>query len=364
MRATLLQRVRDESGCSIDDLLQRPHAAGAVVDRVFDEWLGAGGDEIERSGGTPRPLVIGKYREVGEPGVGPTLAAQRCLLGWGQVTISLDGETPVSHALLLQHFQPFVDNGSVRFVPDLRVSSLGWWQTAHHLYAGEGEEGARDGRWDNENLFRHYMLRRRTALEIAHALDLTVQHRRAADLACQTRSQLQQLQFITERCLHLARPHNLDRLHFAPALLRLKLPDFRASPDDLLAIQDAGLFGRWQAALEEGLRHAASVPTQDLVDPSSAEMREVRKSLEAAAASLGTTVRTSSRFSSLVTQSLNMGLASASGALGAALAGAAGAAALGGATYAATAVLDWLGDRPAQGERAFKRLIPVVFGEQ
>lgn len=219
--------------------------------------------------------------------------------------------------------------------------------------------------------------------DMALALDCCQEYPNALDLACPTAGHHKRLLDVIEfsrawadRADHvqsgrlecagvpsqnIMRSH--DRINYLPAFLSLPLPIFDLNSADLMSLHHHGLFEHWKAALEEALRQAYLLDEDTLLDPDSARVRMIRDMMTDAEQSTRRSIKRSRVLRSAELRSAKFTIAAASGALGT-FDGPTGGAGAAGAAFLLSSLIDWLGGRPSQGQRAFRRMIPQIFGEE
>jgi hypothetical protein len=299
-------------------------------------------------------------------------AISRCLLISQQVAVYIAASSDGYHMLLdlIEHMEQFIDEGLVILIPEEdRPPSAG----TYHMEWGV----ACALNYPNIRPVGDIFL----GADMAIALDYCRMFPNAVDLACPTTHHHELLRDVidvsrawadwasrrVDRPDHAGTPGkgilgSHDRINYLPAFLTLQLPALHLNAEDLVSVHHHGLFAQWKAALEEALRQAYLLDEDSLLDPDSARVRLIRDIMCDAERSTVRSVRRSRKLQSASRGTAKFTIAAASGALGT-LDGATGAASAAGGAFLLSAIIDWLGGRPGEGQRAFRRMIPQIFGE-
>jgi hypothetical protein len=161
--------------------------------------------------------------------------------------------------------------------------------------------------------------------------------------------------FLRRAAVGTALGSGYDRLNFVPELMNLNLPTATASIADMRRVREDGLFDDWLDVLSGAMSELRTLPGDDLVDLHAAQVRVIERHLKAAAESVA--ARSQKRAAArLNMQATKFSLAVASGAVGA-VGGVVGGAAGAAAGFLGGSILDWVGGRPSQSERAFTRFM-------
>jgi hypothetical protein len=323
-----------------------------AITSSYTQWCDSFVEPPEKPANVLRPLIapssLSSFNEIS--------ACLKALLLCQQVAVVLPDTMGYLSRLfhVLTVLGPFIDNGLIILLPEGNFS---------HDHTNLSFTRAQPRRSLNKSLSLEQKLAIAedisSGYEVGMALDYCCAYPDSLDMTCLNSVQSDKLRSFLDASI-ASIPRRLmqssDRLMYLPGLLSLDMPRMHVSIADLLAIHEYGLFDSWKGALERGLSRVAQLGDVDLLDPSSAKLREVRQELEEAAQMTASQVRKSSILRTAQMETAKFGIAAASGALGA-LGGPVDAAIAGGASYLVTALVDWLGGRPNRGEQAFRRMV-------
>jgi hypothetical protein len=153
-----------------------------------------------------------------------------------------------------------------------------------------------------------------------------------------------------------------DQLRYLHRVVSVPFPMLELPVADMIKVRQDGVFDAWREAVGRGFERMDGFDQDLLLNPNSAQLAIIRKTLEDAADQLRQQLNRSNVLRNSIRGLTGFALSAACGALGS-MGGPVTGAASAGAGFLGGALIDWLGGRPGTGERAFKRLIVQVFDD-
>jgi hypothetical protein len=98
-----------------------------------------------------------------------------------------------------------------------------------------------------------------------------------------------------------------DRIRFLPDLVSLEIPRLALGIEEIVRLRTDGLFEDLRQGLTEALRRTASLTEDDVVDPASVRVREIREYLDDVAATSVQSTTRSRVFRTATTGSIALG---------------------------------------------------------
>jgi hypothetical protein len=250
--------------------------------------------------------------------------------------------------------EPAIDLGFVVLLPETSVADFPYFDSA--LVSGYREISP--DRKERELRARDAVQRLETAL----AMDAVSRFPDRLDLAVPTKAHLDKVRELLQTPLEGREAPATDRVRFLPDLVSLQIPNIALGIEEVVRLRADGLFEDLRQGLTEALRQTASLTDDDVVDPASVRVREIRQYLDdVTATSVESTMR-SRVVRAATTGFIALGVGAVTGALGS-LGGIELGAAAGVGGSGAGLVVGWLGGRPLTGERRFRQTVTRLFGD-
>jgi hypothetical protein len=327
---------------------------------AYRAWLDSAQFPPVKKGNELRPILA----DVGRPGV-RSLSVRSLLVGESIAYLHCD--THEGFKIFwerVKELEDLIDRGLVFLLPETIIYGRGveaarkWmgippermmWQAGFYAIAFEAGRTATDVM---------------EIMQCVQSLELSSRFPNIFDLVSPDKRHTEAYRFLLESSVDQYRSEvtTHDRLSFFPKVLSLPLPNLNLSLTDMVNVRDDGIFDEWRSAFCTSLTTLRD-PSTTLMGVDSLMVHELEKELWVAAGRLATKVDKRPSLRKAMTGTVGLSVACVTGSL-AAGAGPLFASALGGASYIAGVVTRWLGNRPARGEQAFKRLIVQLFDEQ
>ena len=284
---------------------------------ISERWFEAvGAAYTELSAVAPQPPVKAKTElrlVIGTSSLSPLDEAEvaaRSLLLAPSVAVVLSDSINYARRLLrlATLLEPAIDEGLVLLLPESSISTSSYFDSALAQQYGEPPVEPRQ-----REEFASAMVRR---MEVAIAMDAAAHYPDRLDLALTSKAQVADVRDLLESMAMGSSPPATDRIRFLPELVTLAIPRLALAPDELLRLRRDGQFEDLRVGLTEALGRMSALDDEDVVDPSSVRVREIRDYLmEVTARSAEVTAR--SRFvRGATTGTLTVSVGAVSGALG------------------------------------------------
>jgi hypothetical protein len=252
--------------------------------------------------------------------------------------------------------EPAIDEGLLILLPETSIDSNTYFESSLAIAYGDVPNAAED---------RTAQVAQVTArFEVASAMDAARRYPDRLDLAVTSRSQIDHVRDLLAVVGDSGdrQAPSVDRVRFLPDVVSLQLPKIALAADELVRLRRDGMFQDLRRGLTEALRRTEAVGDEEVVDPASARVREIREYLDDVAAASARDSKRSRLVRRATNGFLSVAVGTATGALGAA-GGIEPAAAAGGGAAAGGLVLSWLSARPGDGPRRFRQTVARLFGQ-
>jgi hypothetical protein len=357
-KSTFLDALRERLGVGTLDEL-RP----LTPSNIWLEATAAAYSRLSDSRPEPPPRGAHELRPViSVSGFSPLdeaeIAARALLIAESVALVIPDSMGYVQRLLRLATLlEPVIDEGLLILLPETSIENNPYFESSLALAYREMPQPHEDRAERAAGVA--------TRFEVASAMDAARRYPDRLDLAVTTHSQLDHVRDLLAVVVEgdARRPPVVDRVRFLPDVVSLQIPRIALAADELIRLRRDGVFQDLRRGLTEALRRSAALSDEEVVDPASTRVHEIREYLDDVAAASARDSRRSQLVRRATNGVLAVGVGAATGVLGAS-GGVGVAAAAGGGAAAAGLALSWLSSRPGDGPRRFRQTVARLFGEE